>query len=339
MATRPGAGLPRLSKRSRVLLIIAVVLLVALILGSRLIGIYVQWLWFGEVGFRSVFTVQALTRIALFFITGILVGGALSLSMIIAFRSRPVFVPVSGTDDPLNRYRTVITRRLRWFGIGIPVLVGLIAASAGQGDWQTIQLFLHGGAFGTTDPQFHIDIGFYAFTLPFLLWIKNWLFIAIAIAFFGGLIAHYIFGGVRLAGRGGQLSKPARVHLAVLLGSFVLLKAVAYYLDRYELLYSNRNAKFDGASYTDINALLPAKLILLFIAVFCAVAFFAGAFLRNMQLPAIATVLMLLSMIVVGVAWPAVLEQFSVRANANQKEAPYIQDNINATRQAYGITP
>ena len=103
-----------------------------------------------------------------------------------------------------------------------------IAGMAGQGDWQLVQLFMHGTKFGITDPQFGNDIGFYAFTLPFILWLKNWLFIAVTIAFFGALISQYLFGGIRLAGRGGQLSAPARMQLAFLIGLFVLLKAFAY---------------------------------------------------------------------------------------------------------------
>ncbi|HEU0088908.1 MAG TPA: UPF0182 family protein, partial [Pseudonocardiaceae bacterium] len=146
-------------------------------------------------------------------------------------------------------------------------------------------------------------------------------------------------GGLRLASRGGQLSGPARVQLGVLAGVFVLLKAVDYFLDRYGLLFSQRNYPvFTGATYTDLNAVLPAKIILMCIAVICAVAFFVGAALRNLQLPAIATALLLLSSILVGAAWPAVLEQFSVRPNANEREAASIKRNIIATRQAYGIT-
>lgn len=338
MATRPSAGLPKLSRRSRILLIIGLVVLILLITGGRLIDQYVNWLWFGEVGYRSVFSTVLVTQVLLFLLVGLLVGGALALNMLVAYRSRPVFVPVTGVDDPLSRYRTAIVRRLRLIGIGLPVLVGVIAGFSAVGDWQLVQLFLHATSFGTTDPQFGNDIGFYAFTLPFILWLKNWLFITVTIAFFGALITQYLFGGIRLAGRGGQLSAPARVQLALLIGLFVLLKAFAYYTDRFELLDSNRNSKFTGATYTDLNALMPAKLILLCIAVFCALAFFAGAFLRNLQLPAIALVLLVLSSILIGTAWPAVLQQFSVNANALQKEEVPIQRNLTATRQAYGLT-
>ncbi len=338
MASRPPVSLPKLSRRSRVLLIIAAVIVLALLLGARLLDTYVDWLWFGEVDARQVFNTMVVTRIVLFFAIGLLVGGSLALSLWIAYRTRPVFVPVSGADDPLARYRSAVVGRIRLFGIGIPLVTGLIAGATGEGDWQRIQLFLHGTSFGQTDPEFGNDIGFYAFTLPFYQWLLGWLFVAVTISFIGALIAQYLFGGIRLAGRGGQLAGSARVQLAVTAGLFVLLKAVEYYFDRYNLLFSDRNAPlFYGATYTDLNAVLPAKLILLCISAICAVAFFAGAFLRNIQLPAIALVLLILSGVLVGVAWPAILEQFSVKPNANQKEALSISRNMDATKSAFGL--
>ncbi len=339
MASRPPAGVPTLSRRGRILIVIGVVALALLIAGSRLLSTYVEWLWFGEVGFRDVFTTVLLTRLGQLAVVGVVVGGLLALNLIIAYRSRPVFVPVVGPEDPIAPYRTAIVQRLRLVGIGVPTAIGLIAGLSAMGDWQTVQLFLNATPFGVADPVFGYDIGFYAFTLPFYQLLLSWAFVAVVLSFIGALITHYIFGGVRLAGRGGQISGPAKVQLGVLAGVFVLLKAVDYFLDRYALLFSERGAPlFNGASYTDLNAVLPAKIILMSIAVICAVAFFAGAALRNLQLPAIATVLLVLSSVLVGAAWPALLQQFSVSPNANEREAESISRNIEATRQAYGIT-
>ena len=119
----------------------------------------------------------------------------------------------------------------------------------------------------------------------------------------------------------------------------MLLKAFAYWLDRYELLSHTRSGKpFTGAGYTDINAVLPAKLILLAIAVICAVAVFSAIVLRDLRIPAIGVVLLLLSSLIVGAGWPLIVEQFSVKPNAAQKESEYISRSITATRQAYGLT-
>ena len=337
MATRPPIGMPKLSRRAKVLLSIAGVLILVLIVGARLLDTYVDWLWFGEVGFQSVFTTVILTRIILFFALALLVGGLLAISLIIAYRSRPVFVPVSGADDPLAKYRSTIVQRVRLFGIGIPVIVGAIAGAAGQSEWQPVQLMLNAVPFGQKDPEFGKDIGFYAFTLPFISWLITWLFVAVAIAGIGALVMHYVFGGIRIGTKGDNFSVPARVQLSVTAGVFVVILAVDYFFERYELLFSTRNALFDGATYTDLNAVLPAKLILMFIAGFCAVAFFVGAFVRNLQLPAIAIVLLILSSILVGWAWPTVLQQFSVKPNEAEKEAKSIDRNIDATKYAFGL--
>jgi uncharacterized protein len=337
VAMRPPVGAPTLTRRTRILLVVAGLLVLLLLGGSRLINFYVDWLWYGEVGFRGVFTTVLFTQIVQFLVGGLLIGGLVALSLWIAYRTRPVFVPVSGPEDPIARYRTVIIQRLRLFAIGIPVVIGVIAGLAAQGDWQIVQMFLNSTPFGVADPEFGIDVSFYAFQLPFLRYVLDWLFVAVAISFVVSLIAQYIFGGIRLTGRAGQVSAAARAQLAILAGVFVLLKAVAYYLDRYELLFSDRSEIFTGATYTDLNAVMPAKLILLFISLICAAAFFAAVFRRNLQLPAIATVLLVLSSVLIGAAWPQVLQQFVVAPNANEREAVSIERNIAATRQAFGI--
>jgi uncharacterized protein len=339
VAMRPPTGMPKLSRRSRVLLILGVAVLVILIAGARLLGTYVNWLWYGEVGHRAVFSTILLSRLALWAAVTVFVGGLLSLNLWMAHRTRPIFVPVSGPDEPLARYRTAVAARPKLFGLAIPAVVGIIAGLAAQSDWQTLQLFLHATPFHIADPVFGHDIGFYTFQLPFYRLLLNWGYVAVAIGFVGSLVAHYVFGGIRLAGRTGQLSASARVQLAVLAGIFVLLKAVGYFFDRYDLLLSQRDRPlFTGATFTDLNALMPAKLILVFIAVFCAFAFFAAVFLRNLQIPALATVLLVLSSVLIGSVWPMLLEQFSVKPNANVREALSIQRNIAATKQAFGIT-
>ncbi|MBC8094138.1 MAG: UPF0182 family protein, partial [Pseudonocardia sp.] len=331
-------GAPTLTRRTRILLAVAGVLVLLLLGGSRLITFYIDWLWFGEVGFRGVFSTILFTRIVQFLVGGLLIGGLVALALWIAYRSRPVFVPLSGPEDPIARYRTLIIQRLRLFAIGIPLIIGVIAGLAAQGDWQVVQQFLNSTPFNIADPEFGLDVSFYTFQLPFYRLLLDWLFVGVAISFVVALITHYIFGGIRLTGRAGQVSGAARAQLAILAGVFVLLKAVAYWLDRYELLFSDRNPLFNGATYTDLNAVMPAKLILLFISVICAVAFFAAVFRRNLQLPAIATVLLVLSSVIVGAAWPAILQQFVVAPNAQDRESLSIERNIAATRDAYGLT-
>lgn len=336
---RPAARMPKLTQRSRVLIAVALAAVVLLLLGPRFIDTYVDWLWFGELGYRSVFTTQIVTRLVIFFVVAILLGAVVFAALALAYRTRPVFVPTAGPNDPIARYRTAVMARLRLVGIGVPAFIGVLAGFVAQSYWQQVQLFLNGGSFGVTDPQFGIDLGFYAFDLPFYRLILSYLFVAVFLAFIANLLGHYLFGGIRLAGRSGALSRAARIQLITLVGVLMLLKAVAYWLDRYELLSHTRGGKpFTGAGYTDINAVLPAKLILMAIAVICAVAVFSAIVLRDLRIPAIGVVLLLLSSLVIGAGWPLVVEQISVRPNAAQKESEYISRSIAATRQAYGLT-
>ncbi len=334
---RPAARMPKLTRRSRILIAVALGVIALLLVGPRLIDGYVDWLWFGELGYRSVFTTVLLTRLVVFLVVGVLVGGIVFGGLALAYRTRPVFVPSNG-NDPVARYRAAVMSRLRVVGIGIPGAVGLLAGLIAQTYWVRIQLFLHGGDFGISDPQFGKDLGFYAFDLPFYRLVVSYLFVALFLAFIANVMAHYVFGGIRLTGRAGVLSRSARIQLISLTGSLVLLKAVAYWLDRYELLSHTRAGKpFTGAGYTDINAVLPAKLILLAIAVICAVAVFSAIILRDLRIPAVGLVLLLLSSLIVGAGWPLIVEQISVKPNAAQKERDYIGRSIAATRQAYGL--
>src|SRR3954470_18123456 len=179
---RPAARMPKLTRRSRILIGIALAVVLLLLIGPRLIDTYVDWLWFGELGYRSVFTTTLVTRLVVFIVAALLIGGVGFASLALADRNRPVFVPTVGPNDPVARYRTSVMARLRLFGIGVPLFIGLLAGIVGQTYWVQVQLFLHGDTFGVTDPQFGMDLGFYAFDLPFYRLVLNFLFVATFLA-------------------------------------------------------------------------------------------------------------------------------------------------------------
>jgi len=160
VAMRPPIGMPTMSRRSKRVLITLVTLVVLAILWFQFVGLYIDWLWFGEVGFRQVWSTQAWSRIVLFLIGAVGGGGVVFAALLLAYRSRPVFVP-SGEVDPLSPYRTVVSSRPKTFILAISGIVGLICAFSAQGNWQTVQLWLHAQTFGQTDPQFGHDVGFY----------------------------------------------------------------------------------------------------------------------------------------------------------------------------------
>jgi uncharacterized protein len=148
---------------------------------------------------------------------------------------------------------------------------------------------------------------------------------------------HVLYGGLGWQGRRPRATMAAQAHLFVLLGVFVLLKGFAYWVDRWGIDFSQRGAVTTGASYTDVNAVLPAKTVLALIAVLCALLFFAGAVRRSALLPAVGFGLLVLSAILIGGVYPAIIQQFVVKPNELAKEYPYIHREITQTRLAYGV--
>ena len=336
MAMRPPIPTLTLSRRARISLIVVAVIIVLLIAASSLVGVYINWLWFGSVGFRSVYTSVIDTKVILFFGFGILMALAIGANLVVAYRMRPPFRPMSQEQQNVERYRIVLEPRKKLILIAVMLIVGLIAGASAQGNWSQWLLFFNGGSFGIKDPQFHLDVSFFAWDYPVYRLLLGFGFSVIIISLILSLIVHYLFGAIRLQTPGPKITLSARRHITVLIFLFIVLKAMAYWLDRYGLVYSNRG-KVTGASYTDVNASLPAKTILFWIAVIIAVGVLASIWLKSAQLPAIGFVVLLILSIVINGIYPAIVQQFTVKPNASTKEAAYISRNINATRQAYGI--
>ena len=156
------------------------------------------------------------------------------------------------------------------------------------------------------------------------------------VALLAAAVVHYLYGGIRLQTPADRLSGAAQAQLSVLLGVFVLAKAVDYWLDRYDLAYQS-GSLLTGITYTDDNAVLPAKAILMGIALICAVLFFLNVWRRTWLLPSMGLALLVLSAILLGLIWPGIVQQFQVKPSEADKEAPYIEKNIAATRAAYDI--
>ncbi|WP_244523779.1 UPF0182 family protein [Blastococcus sp. DSM 46786] len=335
---RPPVPVPTLSRRAKLVIGAIAVLLVLFTAVGTLTNVYVDYLWFDEAGFTEVFWTELQSRALLFAVAGVATGGLTALAMYLAYRFRPTFRPMSLEQQNLERYRQSLEPRRGLVLTGIAVVLGLFAGFTAQSSWETWLSFRNSTDFGRTDPQFGIDLSFFVFDYPFYRLLLGFGFAVVILALIGSLLTHYVFGGLRLQTPGQKLTGAARVQLSVLLGVFLALKAVAYWLDRYGLVYSGRGDVFTGASYTDVNALLTPKTILVFVAAVCALAFFANIVVRNFLLPAAALVLLLVSSLVIGVAYPAIVQQFVVGPSANEKEAPYIDRAIAATLDAYGLS-
>ena len=338
MAMRPPVPVPTLSRRAKLVLGAIAVLLVLFTAIGTLTNVYVDYLWYAETHFTQVFWTELQTRVLLFAVAGVATGGVTAAAIQLAYRYRPAFRPMSLEQQNLERYRQSLEPRRGLVLTIVAVVLGLFAGFAAQGSWQTWLQFRNATSFGVKDKQFGLDLSFFVFDYPFYRLVLGFAFAIVLLALIGSLLTHYVFGGLRLQTPGQKLTSAARVQISVLLGVFVALKAVAYWLDRYGMVYSTRGELFTGASYTDVNALLVPKTILIFVAAVCAVAFLANIFVRNFLLPAAALVLLLLTSLVIGVAYPAIVQQFVVKPSADQKEAPYIKRAISSTLDAYGLS-
>ncbi|HEY6592850.1 MAG TPA: UPF0182 family protein [Asanoa sp.] len=333
--------LPRMSRRGRV----TVGVLVAVFLLFTLLGwgvnAWTDWLWFDEVHYTKVFTGVLQTRLLLFLAIGLAVSVVIGGNLWLAFRLRPLLRPHSAEQATLERYRMALAPRIgTWIAI-ISAIVGLFAGLSAQGRWAQWLLFRNAQPFGTRDPIFNVDIGFYVFEYPFYRYLLGVGFTAVVLSVIGALAVHYVFGGVRLQGVGDRMTNAARAHLTTLVAVFVLFKAVAYILDRRALLLSyNEGAKLYGAGYADINALLPAKEILAYISIVVAVAIviFSNAVMRNLVWPGVSLALLGISAIAIGGIYPWSVQSFSVNPSLLDKERPYIKNSIDATRDAFGIS-
>ncbi|KUL41789.1 hypothetical protein ADL22_14525 [Streptomyces sp. NRRL F-4489] len=304
-------------------------------------GFWTDWLWYRSVHFSSVFTTTLWTKIGLFFAFGAVMAVAVGLNIWLAHRLRPPLSAMSMEQQSLDRYRMGLAPFKKWALIAVTAVIGLIAGASASGEWRTWLQWINGVPFGTTDPQFHKDVSFYAFDLPWYRFLLSFGFACAVLSLVAAALTHYLYGGLRLSGPGSRATAAATGHLSVLLGVFVSLKAVAYWLDRYGLAVKSSGLKsadnWTGLRYVDANAYLPAKTILFFIAAICALLFFATLWRRTWQLPVIGFGLMVLSAVLIGGLYPAIVQKFQVQPNEQAKEAPYIKQNIKATRDAYDI--
>jgi len=312
--------------------------ILAVITGAlvALSGFYVDWLWFNSVGFTNVWTTVLTTKVALFVIAGLLTSLIISLNIYLAFRRRPFYVPTSVEADNLERYRATIDPIRKLVFAGIVLILFYFGGTSATNLWTSWLLFRNSTEFGVQDPQFGLDISFFAFRLPFWQTLIGWGISTLILATLASAAVHYLYGGIRPQVPQERTTVAARVQLSVLLGLIVLLKAVAYWFDRYALALKESRL-ITGLTYTDVNATLPAKSILAAIAVICSLLFFANIVRKSWLLPAAGTALMVGASVLIAGVYPGAVQQFQVKPSESSKEAPFIQRNIDATRDAYGI--
>ena len=322
---------PKRGPLGTTLAIIAGLIIIALIIS----GILTDLWWFESVGFRDVFLTELGTRVLLFIAAFIVTAGAVGASLVTAYRTRPLRITPSPSAQVLDQYRQVLDPLRRLATIVIPSVLGLLAGTAAMGAWRTFLLWRNAVPFGTKDPQFKLDVGFFVFTLPWLHFLVSFFTVVLLLALIAAAFTHYVYGGLQLPGRG-TTTRAAFIQIATIASLLALVRAVAYWIGRYSLT-THDSKLITGITYTDANAVLPIKAILAVATVMCAGFFIASIWTRSWRLPLIGVGLLTVLSVVAGGLYPAAVQSLKVRPSEKSLEAKFIQWNIDATRAAFAI--
>jgi len=318
-----------------ILIVLGGLFLFVLIFGRAIARFYVDYLWHDSLGRNDVFWGAIGAKVTLFagfFLIFAIIAG---INLYVADRTAPESFPAN-VHPYVERFHEIFGRRLRLLRYGVALMFALLLATPAIARWQEWLLFRNSQSFGTSDQQFGRDVGFYVFELPFLTFLLDWMFAAVIIVLLLTIAAHILNGGVVLVSPVPSVSTATKTHVAVLLALLALLKAGDYWLDRFELTNAQTGI-VQGATYSVVQARLPALMLLILIAVFTAVLYLSVARTGSFRAPIIASALWLIVSIVGGVIYPAIVQGLVVNPDQEAKEAEYIERNVNATRLAYGL--
>ncbi len=333
MSTASPAG-PR--HKPHPLLITLVAMAVLLVLLAVTANLWTDFLWYADLGYSTVFSTRLVTAVVLFVLGFVIMAGLVVGNGLVALRLRPRTRPTA-QSSLLETYRHVLfSGRFRTVLIVFGSVLGLFAGFGVSGNVDTVLAWLHRTPFGTLEAGFGLDASFYVFDVPFWRMTLNFLITCLILSGLVALVIHYLSGALRLE-RGARSSAGAQIHLSILIGVVLLVYAALRVIDRYALQV-NSGQLLTGIGYTDAHVRSAAQLILAVITVLCALLFFANAALRRWRIPVAAVILLVLSGLILGLIYPAVVQAFSVNPDEPDKEKPYIEAHIAATRQAYGLS-
>ena len=326
---------------------VAVIVIVACFIVLGLTSDFlVDWAWFSAIGYLDVFGTILGGKAVLFF--AVFAGSAILLwvngSLASRFARRrghvhPVgFAQEAGGVQTLPELLELMRQRLPWRLLitGVAGVLAILIAAGEVSNWDLFLRFVYQVPYGQSDPQFGKDIGFYLFSLPAYVVLKNWLLLTLVLSFLVAGAVYWVHGNIEFNEQRRSISPTAIAHGSALLGLFFAVKAWSYGLDRFLLLYGD-NGVVVGASYTDTHIALPVLWLLVGLSVIAALACWANLRVRTYKLPVAGAVLVFGSSLVLALVFPALFQVVFVKPNELQLEKPYIQRNIDLTQQAYNL--
>ncbi len=296
--------------------------------------LWTEVLWFNQLGAQRVLWTRWGSAAGLWAITFIIQFAAIVGAVTWAYKTRPKRVGGQRGSN-LREYQKALEPFRKFLFWGVPALIALMTAAGMATQWQTFLVWFSRTPFGVTDPQFNLDIGFYVFTLPILDIVLGFLLNTLVVSLLAVVIIGYLYGGISFTPRF-KMTPSSRMQIGLLGAGLSLVVALRYWVGIYTLVLKSGEL-VDGALYKEVNAVLPAQVVLAVISLLVSVLFVVAAFRGTWRLPAVGVAVTVVSALVVGGAYPALIQQFRVTPNARQMETPYIQRNIDATLAAYGL--
>ena len=323
--------------RSRLTLGVTIGVLAAIVVAFFIFAsLYTEVLWFDHLGYLDVLLTQWFATVAMFIIGFLAMAIPVGIAIDIAYRFRPVYARLS---NELDRYRQLIDPLRRLAMLGVPALLGVFAGLASANAWPQFLLWLNRTPFGVEDPEFGQDVGFFVFDLPVFLSVIGFASAVVITAAIASAATGFLYGAISLDGRELRISRVMRIQLAVLGVLYFLIQTLGLWLQQYDALVSPSSGFLPfGAGFTESNATIPSRAILAGVALLVAILFLVTAIVGRWRPAIVGTGLFIVSSIVVGQAYPFVIQRFQVDPSARTLEAPYIERNIEATRDAYGVS-
>jgi len=306
---------------------------VVLFLSSTGSTLYTELLWFQTLGYLSVFLTAIYSRWVLVVAVGLAFAVLLYIGLTLA-RRYTWQINYAALEFPLDQLLT--PRRVSLAFAGVSLVIGGLAGWAAGGRWLLVQSFLHRTPFGVADPVFGRDIGFYVFSLPFFSYAYQLAMLLLVIVLLAAVGLFLLTGSVSAMQGQFSFDQKSKRFLAAVAALLLAGKAVGYWLGIYRLVYSQRGVAF-GASYTDVHASLPMLKVMIVLSLVGAVLVLLAGFRRGLRLAYAGVGLVIAGSLILGVAYPALVQQFSVSPNEMTKERRFIEYNIAATRQAFGL--
>ncbi len=328
-----------------------IIILIVLLLGllTWLSGFYEDWLWFKDLGYMQLFWIPLVSKLLIQLVNGTILFAFIAATLLSIRHAIVTFI----NDRLKNRLHLVEDLNRPIFSLSQKkVTVWLIVFSAlisygisfitGYTGWLEVLTFIHATPFNKVDPVFEQDLAFYFFKLPFLQTIYNAFFGPLFLLTFFTALFYIITGVLRFhsirlwQANAVEINLAARKHLALLIGILFIFKAYGYYLNIYQMMFSV-HGHVVGAGYTDLNAVLPALKILIFLSIAGFILAGLSILLKEVRLITLPIIVTFAAGILLYSIYPALVQSLSVIPNELAKEAPYIQNEIALTRYGYGL--